>query len=136
MTDTFRIILLLTTLFAIALAKDEVALAKKEVALARDKAHVYGTFYCSIKTPTTWIPSTTHLKFWDKGRIFDNTLKEFNLSDDNQYIDENFTNGIYGLNLYLTIYHTCTHDGTIIKSIQKLHKDENNLGKFDLYRAT
>lgn len=39
---------------------------------ARDKAHVTGTFVCSVGQ---WLPSTTHLRFWDKGRVFDNTLQ-------------------------------------------------------------
>uniref|UniRef100_A0A1I7SP89 Uncharacterized protein n=1 Tax=Bursaphelenchus xylophilus TaxID=6326 RepID=A0A1I7SP89_BURXY len=51
-----------------------VLLAAVAVVSARDKAHITGKFYCSARSQHQWIPSSTHLKFWDKGRIFDNIV--------------------------------------------------------------
>ncbi|CAD5217993.1 unnamed protein product [Bursaphelenchus xylophilus] len=112
-----------------------VLLAAVAVVSARDKAHITGKFYCSARSQHQWIPSSTHLKFWDKGRIFDNIVKEFNLDDKNQTIDTWISNGIYGLNPYLTITHYCNVNNDQINYVEKLKLGENYLGNYDLARA-
>ncbi|CAD5212916.1 unnamed protein product [Bursaphelenchus okinawaensis] len=105
------------------------------VSLAWDQAHITGHFYCSVWGHKQWIPSSTHLSFWDKGRIFDNVVEEFDLDNKNQTIDLVISNGIYGLNPYLTITHYCNADNDQVKHVEKLKLGENYLGNYDLAKA-